>query len=125
MALLGALGARRAGREREAIDFLAAAAANADPIAWPAPAIAYLRRERDVRRLLESARDFDQRSEAHVLVALDLLQAKDRDGAVAHLRWVRGHATKRSIVTDLARGLLVHLDSLPEPQPPPTGLSAR
>ncbi|HWE36765.1 MAG TPA: tetratricopeptide repeat protein [Isosphaeraceae bacterium] len=125
MALLGALGARRAGREREARDFLAEAAANADPAAWPAPAISYLKRDRDVRWLLESARDFDQRSEAHVLVALDLLQSHDRDGAIAHLRWVRGHATRRSIVTDLARGLLVHLDTLPEPEPPTTGLGAR
>lgn len=119
MALLGALGARRAGREREARDFLAEAAANADPTSWPAPAVSYLKRDRDVRWLLEAARDFDQRSEAHVLIAFDLLQRGERDEAIAHLRWVRGHATHRSIVTDLARGLLVHLEGMPSPEPPP------
>jgi lipoprotein NlpI len=111
MSLLGALGSRRAGNETEARIFLAEALAGTNHSAWPAPVLRYMNRSLPAQAMLEAAGDELQKTEAHVFLALDLLQAGKQDWAIEHLRWARDHGVARSSSADLARVVLLSLES--------------
>lgn len=111
MAILGALAARKAGRALEARVFLAEAAANGDPTAWPSPAVDYFRGLSTAESLLNDAKTFDKKLEARLLLAFDFLSRDDRAGAIRELSEVRRRAADGTIVADLARVLLSRLET--------------
>jgi tetratricopeptide (TPR) repeat protein len=111
MSLLGALGSRRAGNETGARIFLAEALAGSKDSAWPAPVLRYMYRSLPAQAMLEAAGDDLQKTEAHVFLALDLLQSGKQNWALEHLRWARDHGVPRSSSADLARVVLLRLES--------------
>jgi hypothetical protein len=121
MAILGALGARRAGRDAEADAFLDAGLAGiASPRAWPAPILRYLKHTLSLSDLLATAADDAQAAEAHALAGLDLLFAGFKSEAIEHLRAVRDCTRGRGVALELARATLERIDGtspLPEPIP--------
>ncbi len=110
MAILGALAARREGREASALAFLDDALKTTSPTEWPTPLLRYLRREIPAQHLLDSAYDTAKKTEARTFLALDRLQANDLTTAIANLRWVRDHGPAGSSATDLARAVLDRVD---------------
>jgi len=111
MSLLGAFGARRAGHETEARIFLAEALGGTRESTWPAPVLRYMYRTLPAQAMLEAANDDLQKTEAHVFLALDLLQAGKQAWAVEHLLWARDHGVARSSSGDLARVVLLALEA--------------
>jgi Tfp pilus assembly protein PilF len=113
MSLLGALGARKAGNETEARVFLARALSSGggNGSAWPGPVLRYMDRSMPAQAMLEAAGDDLQKTEAHVFLALDLLQSGKQNWALEHLRWARDHGVPRSSSADLARVVLLRLES--------------
>ena len=111
MALLGALAARKAGRELEARVFLAEATANTDPAAWPSPAIDYFRGLAPAANMLNEAKTYDKKLEARLLLAFDFLARGRRAQAIEELVQVRDHAANGTIIGDLARALIARLES--------------
>lgn len=114
MALLGALGARRARNDVRAQTFLDEAVAQTAPGTWPLPLLRYLRHDLTTQALLDAATSDTQRTEAHAFAALELLARGDRKAARDHLEWVRDHGTRRSIAADLARATLDRIDQIPQ-----------
>ena len=110
MALLGFLGSRQAGRESDAQTFLDEAIANTAPGTWPLPVLKYLRHDLNTEALLKSAAGETQETEAHTVVALEMLHRGDRKQALTHLRWVRDQGKTGSIASDLARATLERLE---------------
>jgi tetratricopeptide (TPR) repeat protein len=115
MALLGVVAARQAGRAPAASDFLDEALANTHPPAWPAPLFRYLKRTTPSTDLLSAADSPDKQTEAHTVIALDLLHRGEPGAAVEHLRWVRDHGLDRSIAKDLALETLRRLEAAGPP----------
>jgi tetratricopeptide (TPR) repeat protein len=110
MALLGALGARRAGREPEAYKFVEDALAKLPRRDdWPRPALVFLNGDLSDRDFVAQAGNDVQKAEAHTIIALDLIRKDKPDDARVHLEWVRDHAVDRSIAADLARAALSRL----------------
>ncbi|APW62166.1 tetratricopeptide repeat protein [Paludisphaera borealis] len=110
MALLGALGARRAGREPEAYKFLEEALAKLPrQDAWPKAALLYLNGDLSDRDFLAKAGNDVQKAEVHTILALDLIRKDKPDDARVHLEWVADHSVDRSIAADLARATLSRL----------------
>jgi len=110
MALLGALGSRRAGREPEAYKFLEDALAKLPSRDdWPRPALLYLNGDLSDRDLVARAGNDVQKAEAHTILALDLIRKERPDDARVHLEWVVSHAVDRSIAADVARAALSRL----------------
>ena len=96
MAILGALAARRAGRDGEANAFLDAGLANiVSPGAWPAPILRYLKHTTTAADLLAAAGDDAQAAEAHAFAGIDLLSRGFKADALEHLRWLLDHAADR------------------------------
>ncbi|MBV8555966.1 MAG: hypothetical protein JO116_10400, partial [Planctomycetaceae bacterium] len=110
MAILGALGARRAGHTVEAQAFLDEAIAGTPPLLWPMPVLRYLNHEIPAQVLLDATKDDREATEAHAFLGLDLLQSGDHPGALEHLRWVRDHGIRRSIATDVAHATLDRIE---------------
>ena len=110
MALLGALGARRAGRDPEAYKFLEDALSKLPrQDAWPKAALLYLNGDLSDRDFLAKAGNDVQKAEVHTILALDLIRNGKPDDARVHLEWVADHAVDRSIAADLARATLARL----------------
>jgi tetratricopeptide (TPR) repeat protein len=106
MALLGALAARRDGRDLAADAFLDEALANTRP-GWPAPLFRYLKGQTTAADLVAAAGDDPAReAEARAVIGFDLFGRGDRPVALDHLRWVLDHGTDRSMAKDLARATL-------------------
>lgn len=85
-ALIGYFAFARAGTPAEASRLLAAAAAQGGS-EWPAPVVRYLRREIDAAALQAAATNLQERTEARIYIALDLIACGHTDEALPHLRW--------------------------------------
>lgn len=109
MALLGILSSSRPDQQKQAVAFLDEALANTSPPAWPAPIFRYLKRTSTSAALLAAAPSIEAQSEAHAVIALDLLRRGEPTAAADHLRWVRDHGITPSIASDLAREALKRL----------------
>jgi tetratricopeptide (TPR) repeat protein len=88
--VLGSLAARRAGDTARAESFLKEAEGKLDT-AWPYPVVEYLRGKIDEPKLLATAKDDNERTEAHCYVALHLLTKGKTAEAIEHFRWVQEH----------------------------------
>src|SRR5262249_35697019 len=80
MALLGALAARRDGRELAADAFLDEALANTRP-GWPAPLFRYLKGQTTAAALIAAMADPVREAEARAVVGFDLFARGDRAAA--------------------------------------------
>jgi tetratricopeptide (TPR) repeat protein len=109
MALLGFLGAQRAGKQGEAESFLEQAIAQTPQGTWPLPLLHYFQHDMPTKALLNTPTNETQETEAHTFVALEMLHRGDREQAHEHLRWVRDHGTSRTIAADVARATLKRL----------------
>jgi tetratricopeptide (TPR) repeat protein len=90
-AILGHLGARRAGKLGAAKQFLVDAAARCDASAWPYPVIRYLHGGINERALLAEAIDNGEMTEARSYLGLDLAIQGEAVGAREQLLWVKKH----------------------------------
>ncbi len=73
----------RGGRERDGVSGVACRAlsgSNDNGSAWPGPVLRYLYRAMPAQSMLEAASDKLQKTEAHVFLALDLLNPGSRNG---------------------------------------------
>jgi tetratricopeptide (TPR) repeat protein len=110
MALLGALGSRRAGREPEAYKFLEDALAKLPARdEWPRPVLLYLNGDLSDRDLVARAGNDVQKAEAHKILALDLTRKDRPDDARVHLDLVVYHSVDLSYGDDVARATLARL----------------
>jgi tetratricopeptide (TPR) repeat protein len=109
--ILGHFAALRGGRNDQAKSFLDDAAARCDKSAWPYPVVEYLRGETEQAKLLAAATDNDKMTEARCYLALDLIQKKQTDAALAHFRWVKEHGNPSFVEFRIALAELNRLTS--------------
>ena len=115
MALAAYFGHLQAKQASDASSILSKALATLDAKSWPYPLLQYLAGQIDRERVMQSARDEDQRTEAHAYVGMHLAVRGERDAALEHLRWVRDNGRRDFVEYDLANseiGRLLEADAV-------------
>ncbi len=94
MALVGSVSLGRLGRQADGEKLLAEIRPDVAPQSWVSRVLDFMQGRLDSERLLSSAKDVNEQTEAHAYIGFQLLAAGQRDEAVAHLRWVTEHGTR-------------------------------
>jgi tetratricopeptide (TPR) repeat protein len=110
MVMVAHYGYRMSQRSKEAAELLEEAATKSDTSGWPYPVIEYLRGKLAAEALLALATDNDKQTEAHAYIGMDMSLKGERDGALAHLRWVRENGNRNFIEYPLALAELNRLE---------------
>jgi tetratricopeptide (TPR) repeat protein len=94
MAFLGAICHWRLSQPAEADATLAEVRPGLAEASWPARLMDFMQGRLAADQLVSSAKDVEQRTEAHAYVGFKALQAGRRDEGLGQLRWVEEHGTK-------------------------------
>jgi lipoprotein NlpI len=102
MVMVAHYGYRMAQRSKDAAEVLEDGATKGDTSGWPYPVIEYLRGKLTTEALLALATDRDKQTEAHAYIGMDMSLKGEREGAIAHLRWVLENGNRDFIEYPLA-----------------------
>jgi tetratricopeptide (TPR) repeat protein len=115
MAFLAAICYWRLDRDSEADAALTEVAPALAAGCWQARVMAFMQGRLAAEPFLTSAKDIEQRTEAHAYAGFKWLQAGRRDEALSELRWVRERGVATYVEHRMAVAELKRLEKLPPP----------
>ena len=116
-AFIGAMSARRLGREADALAILEQVTPGIPAKSWPLSVVQFLGGSISADTLLDKARDNGERTEARYYIAVSLIDTGQREAARKHLEWIKERGDRNYTEYSMALAELKRLEP-PKPSDP-------